>query len=76
MNSIRRPRKRPRVRSVSFQTFGWVLIREAALCIGVGRGLHGAAFGGRDYLAHLPPRHVMLRAERILRFNEARRYYP
>jgi hypothetical protein len=29
MNSIRKARGRPRHRSVSFQTFGWVLIREA-----------------------------------------------
>lgn len=30
MNSIRRPRRRPRVDSVNWRTFGWVLIREAA----------------------------------------------
>jgi len=29
MNSIKRPRRRPRVRSVSFHTFGWLLVREA-----------------------------------------------
>lgn len=29
MNSIRRPRRRPRVESVSFRTLWWVLVREA-----------------------------------------------
>jgi hypothetical protein len=31
MNSIRRPRSRPRVDSLSFRVFGWVVLREAAL---------------------------------------------
>lgn len=31
MNSIRRRRGRPRVRSVNFRSFAWVLFREAAL---------------------------------------------
>jgi hypothetical protein len=30
MNSIRRSRKRPRLTSVNFRVFGWVLVREAA----------------------------------------------
>jgi hypothetical protein len=30
-NSIRRPRRRPRVRSLNFRTFGWVLLREVAV---------------------------------------------
>lgn len=37
MNSIRRPRRRPRVRSINWRTFAWVLLREAfvtALCHG------------------------------------------
>lgn len=33
MNTIRRPRRRPRVRSVNFRTLWWLLKREAALCI-------------------------------------------
>lgn len=33
MNSIRRPRRRPRVDSMNFRTFFWVLLREAALRI-------------------------------------------
>lgn len=31
MNSIRRPRRRPRRRSLSFRTFAWLMVREAAL---------------------------------------------
>jgi hypothetical protein len=31
VNSIRRPRKRPRVESVSLDSFAWVLVREVAL---------------------------------------------
>jgi hypothetical protein len=33
MNTIKRPRKRPRKHSVSFKTLGWLLIREAYLRI-------------------------------------------
>jgi len=29
MNTIRRARRRPRVRSLNWRTFGWVLLREA-----------------------------------------------
>jgi hypothetical protein len=29
MNTIRRPRARPRVRSVNFRTLWWLLVREA-----------------------------------------------
>jgi len=31
MNSIRRPRRRPRVDSVNFRVFEWVLLRESVL---------------------------------------------
>lgn len=33
MNSIRRPRRRPRIGSVNFRTLWWVLTREAVLRI-------------------------------------------
>jgi len=33
MNSIRRPRRRCRVKSVNFRVFGWLLIHEAMLAI-------------------------------------------
>jgi len=29
VNTFRRPRKRPRDKSVNFRTFGWVVLREA-----------------------------------------------
>lgn len=32
-NTVRRPRKRPRVKSCSFRTLGWLIRREAAWCI-------------------------------------------
>lgn len=31
MTPVRRPRRRPRVRSLSWKILGWVLVREAAL---------------------------------------------
>jgi hypothetical protein len=31
MNSFNRPRRRPRVESISWRVFGWVLLREASL---------------------------------------------
>jgi len=33
MNSITRPRRRCRVKSVNFKVFAWLLVREAALAI-------------------------------------------
>lgn len=76
MNTIRRPRARPRKSSVNFRTFGWLLIREAAWCIGhdvTSRAIHRVL---RSDLVRLPTWRVRQRAERILRFNEVRRYYP
>ncbi len=31
MNAIRRPRRRPRVHSINWRVFGWVLLREVAV---------------------------------------------
>ena len=39
MNSIRRPRLRPRARSVNFRSFAWLVQREAALHV-----IHPAIF--------------------------------
>jgi hypothetical protein len=33
MNSVRKPRARPRIRSINFRVFFWLLTREAALQI-------------------------------------------
>lgn len=33
MNTIRRPRKRPRKDSMSFRTLGWLLVREASYVV-------------------------------------------
>lgn len=76
MNSIRRPRKRPRVRSVNFRVFGWLLVREAYLRIRFPqRGEWGNTWIRHDLVDS--PTHVLRRrAERILRLNESRRYYP
>lgn len=76
MNSIRRPRKRPRVRSVSFRVLGWLLVREAYVRIHRGRPLDVDDRASRRTIMKIHT-HVLRRsAERIMVVNDARRYYP
>jgi len=76
MNSIRRPRRRPRARSVSFKTFGWLLVREAFLRIKLGNQAQWAPPWLLYDLVATPSNVLVKRAERILRLNAARRYSP
>lgn len=76
MNSIKRPRKRPRVRSVNFRVLWWLIAREAAWSIlwpGAGparrpEARHWLVTAGTGYLRRF--------CERFLREHPQRRYYP
>jgi hypothetical protein len=76
MNSIRRPRARPRVRSVSFRTFAWLLVRE-----GYCRIIFRCAGNELDpvykpEVMHSQPWHLHRHAQRILARYPNRREYP
>ena len=73
--SIRRPRNNSRVRSVSFQSLGWVLVRVAVERI-AGFDLRPALERNhfREHLAQLPTYHVRALGERIVARMPARRY--
>lgn len=76
MNTIRRPRKRPRKSSVSFRTFGWLLVREAYLRIFYRRGpLHFSTPALRE-VADTPAHVLRRRAEYVIRIYAERRYFP
>jgi len=51
MNSIRRPRRRGRVKSVNFQVFGWLLIHEAAVNIDGPTYWRNTPYHNRRFLA-------------------------
>ena len=76
MNSIRRPRKRPRVESISFDSFAWVLVREAAL-----RVCHRLLVsqlpesGERAVLCSVPTSTLQSRVRRRLNFRPDLRWF-
>lgn len=73
---ITRGRKRPRVRSVSFKTLGWLIRREAAYRILVLR--HEPEHRGRiavDFV-NRSTRDVEWAARRALKLEPARRFRP
>ena len=76
MNSIRRPRNRPRVKSVNFRSLWWLVTLEAAFNIRWPDLPAEQAAHLRETLAGAHTNEVRQRAELVLHFNEARRYYP
>lgn len=75
-NSIRRPRKRPRVTSCNFRALWWLVRMEAAFLIRCpwARGA-GIAEVKRQIVLEAPSTR-WARAYRTLDLNDARRYYP
>jgi hypothetical protein len=75
-NTIRRPRKRPRLKSYSFRTLGWLIRREAMWNIRQGWRCQPwdieVRYAFTRERSDLCERH----ARAVLKFNEARRYYP
>lgn len=75
-NTIRRPRKRPRVRSCSFRTLGWLIRREAAWNIARGSEDElGARYSRRIFAMRTTP--SIERSARLwIRHFPQLRYYP
>lgn len=77
MNTIKRPRRRPRVDSVNFRALGWLVTREAAL-----RVIAPYAIGGpnestaRADLVSVPTETIQRRVRRWLNFRPDRRISP
>lgn len=77
MNSIRRPRSRPRVDSVSFASLWWVLVREAfvrALDLPLSRYATDGRW--RRHIAKLDTDEVRWRLEHFLVRHPERRIVP
>lgn len=73
---IARTRRRPRVRSCSFRTLGWLIRREAALRViltTAGTGPHTAA---RRWIAALPSTTLLRAVAYALKLSPHRRLYP
>lgn len=67
MNSIRRGRRRPRVDSFSFESFFWVLTREAFVALVQFReGGDSQVLALRRWLVTVPTHRVRALAENIL----------
>ena len=76
MNSVRRSRKHPRVKSCSFVSFGWLVTREAAFHIVypfVPGSLEEAT--ARRAIAEAVTYNIRRVAESLLRFYPERRWY-
>lgn len=66
-NTLRRPRRRPRARSVSFRTLWWVLVREACLHLAVADAFPDVSvYEWRRYLARCRTDRVRRIAARLL----------
>jgi len=76
MNTIRKPRKRPRVKSSSFKTLGWLIRREAMWNIRQGWQPQPWDPEVRRVFMRERTDHCERRARAVLNFNGARRYYP
>jgi len=73
---IARTRKRPRVKSVNFRTFGWLVTRMAVLAI-MDNVTPGDLFPQRrPYLARSTTSHVRRIGERLIREDRGRRFWP
>ena len=76
MNSIRRPRMRPRVRSTNWRTFAWLVEREAYLRI-VNAVPHCAYCekDQRQYVARARPDGMRRASTNLLKVYPERRFY-
>jgi len=77
MNSIRRPRRRPRVQSVNFRTLWWVLLREAVLRVAYPSSIGAASEGSaRNSCSSSDSARIRWLGEHILLARPERRYFP
>lgn len=75
-NTIRKPRKRPRVKSSNFRTLGWLIRREAMFRIVQRARVDWGPSAERVYWANIQTPVAELATRHILRDFPERRYYP
>lgn len=75
-NTIRRPRKRPRVRSCSFRTLGWLIRREAAYRIYRKCYVATPRAKLREWVCSVETTQLQRGVLVLLREDPTRRYYP
>ncbi len=75
MNTIRRPRKRPRVKSVSFKTLWWLVVREAAALVWFGPRRSRASRNELESLLLYPTYALKCRTRSIIEQHPERRYW-
>jgi len=73
---IERTRKRPRDKSVSFHTFGWLIVHEAALSVLVTTYDAHDAYPLRSWIAHQSTSGIRRRIERLIREDRGLRFWP
>jgi len=76
VNSIRRPRRRPRVRSCNFRSLWWLVAREAAWVVVTGSYVGTFAAGSRRLFALPSTDQVVRRAWREIERYPGSAYYP
>jgi len=76
MNSITRPRRRCRVKSVNFKVFGWLLVREAAIRVWGPYHFGRSEAVARKNLSSLTTSYIRKLAAAAIRQRADRRYFP
>jgi len=75
MNSIRRPRRRPRKLSVNFRTLWWVIQREAFIRIWFPMGMSHGNRRRRKWLCSCSSTFLTRQAQLLLADQPSRRYF-
>lgn len=75
-NTIRKPRKRPRVKSCSFLALGWLIRHEAAFRILNPNPPGWAERGSRARWSRIETQDIERTAQRLIKQFPKRRYYP
>lgn len=73
---IERPRKRPRTKSVSFRTFGWLVTAEAVAAIVRNVAPTFDDSHVRAWLSRSQMNHIRRFGEALIRQDRGRRYWP
>ncbi len=76
MNTIQRPRRRPRVRSVNFRALWWLVVREAAWCVACRHPALHSWPRARQSFGQFTTFAVVRIARRYIAQCAAARYYP
>lgn len=76
MNTIRRPRKRPRVTSSNLRAFWWLVAREASWCVLAGDSLYYHSRGRQKRFTEFTTQRVTRAALVLLKLRDRKRCDP